>query len=154
MPRVPVQVTVQGREQFIRLGRRLRDGDEILRRELRLGIGRIEPRIKAEIKVSALMKLPHRGGLARIIADVPVHTKWRFTGSSVGMRITAVSRRQIADIDRGRLRAPLYGNRRHWFTHAVKPGWFSDPTGRAEPKARDAVQRAMDNTARRIEGSK
>jgi hypothetical protein len=146
-------ITVSGIEQFAYLGNRFRDAaDEGLRKELRQAIERIEPEIKSAIKASALAKLPKRGGYAGIVAGLPVSTRWRFSGDSVGLTISITSHRQLRKVDEGTLRHPLFGNRRHWHTTRVSPGWWSQPVREAGPKARDAIESAMNAVVQRIEG--
>jgi hypothetical protein len=68
-----------------------------------------------------------------------------------GVRVTATSRKgkgvDLNALDRGRLRHPLFGNRRHWYGQTVPVGWFARPM---EANA-DNVQRELRQAVREIE---
>lgn len=52
-------------------------------------------------------------------------------GRNPGVRVTATAagrkKVDLNTLDKGLVRAPLFGNRRHWYAHRVRPGWFSRP---------------------------
>lgn len=65
-----------------------------------------------------------------------------------GIRITATERGgrkvDLSALDQGRLRHPLFGNRRHWYQQAVKPGWFTRPMEANERVVQTELQQAVD----------
>lgn len=72
-------------------------------------------------------------------------------GVNVGIRVTATSRRgksiDLRSLDRGRLRHPLFGNRRHWYEQTVESRWFTRPM---QDNA-DTVERELRQAVREID---
>jgi hypothetical protein len=50
--------------------------------------------------------------------------------------VAAASDIDVRSLDRGRLRHPLYGNRRHWYDQKVTPGWFTKTLQRQAERVR------------------
>lgn len=54
-------------------------------------------------------------------------------------------------LDRGRLRHPLFGNRRHWYQQSVKPGWWSQSLQRAaDDEVKREILQALDRVAAKV----
>lgn len=96
-------------------------------------IRRAVPPIRKAVKASAIDTLPAGGGLNRWVASAGVRASVKRGPRSAGVKLVG-SRRStgtkkksdLRAIDvRGRVRAPLFGNRNHWFTHSVTPGYFT-----------------------------
>lgn len=144
---------VRGADQFVALARRLKEAGEVdLNRELYKGINDATLLLKEELAASALNTLPHRGGLGRVISESRITISKRSVGKTAGIRVKASSGHDIGAIDRGRVRHPLFGDKSHWYEQAVKPGWWSTPTGRSGLAARRGVDQAMENIKQKIEG--
>ena len=58
----------------------------------------------------------------------------------------------VASLDRGRLRHPLFRNRRYWYQQAVPPGWFTKPIEDNADTFRDELLAAVDAVERQISG--
>lgn len=168
-------VDVRGDEQLERLYRRIRDvGDNELRKELLRGIRVAVKPLPAAIKGAARSDLPSRGGLAGQMGRASISSRTRTASSKhgeAGVRLIGQKEREssktarkgkkgnarppsryidIASLDRGRLRHPLFGNRSHWYEQQIKPGfWTQTINRRADDVERDVVQ-AMDNIAAKI----
>lgn len=71
--------------------------------------------------------------------------------NQAGIRVTATSRKgksiDLDSLDRGRLRHPLFGNRRHWYNQTVPAGWFTRPMAANA----DNVQRELEQAVREID---
>lgn len=148
---MPADLRIVGADKLGDVARRLKEtGDKELRRELYRGIQRAANPLKEVAKRSARANLPSRGGLNEWVASssFSVSTRGgqnpavRFAGRKTGHDLRA--------LDRGRLRHPLYGNRRHWFTQQIPPGWFSRPMEAAIPGIRRDVVDVLEDIARRI----
>lgn len=75
--------------------------------------------------------------------DLTVRSGTSFTRRRAGVRVEAKSRQsRLAALNKGKLRHPLFGDRDHWYTQPVRPGFFTDPLWRAVPSVRAAVERA------------
>ena len=77
-------------------------------------------------------------------------------GKDPAVRVTATPAKgkslDLNSLDGGRLRHPLFGNRAHWYSQAVKPGWFTDPMRRNNDAARRELLRAVDEITRQLAG--
>lgn len=150
-------IVVTGAEDLERLGRQLKElGDKELRRELFRGFARATKPLKADVKRSAVRSLPHRGGLNQWVADAKIATRTRVSGKSVGVRIAGSrSNKQqrksdLNAINRGRLRHPVFGNRKVWVTQQVTPGWFTVPLVAGADVVRTELVQVMDDVAERL----
>ena len=77
-------------------------------------------------------------------------------GRNPAVKVTAYPSKgrslDLRSLDGGRLRHPLFGNRGHWYSQAVTPGWFSDPMLRNSDVARRELLRAVDEVVRQLAG--
>lgn len=92
---------------------------------------------------NALARFPRRGGLAADVARRAQHTRERIPG---GLRVSARRGRSgvdVASLDRGRLRHPLFGDREHWYDQKVKPKWWTDAVIVARAKTEPALRAAI-----------
>lgn len=53
----------------------------------------------------------------------------------------------LASLNRGRLRHPLYGNREHWYDQHVKPEFWDRAMRKGEDDVRKEVLAALDSVA-------
>lgn len=125
---MPVELRIEGAQDLERVSRRLKQlGDKELKNELSRGINRAVKPMKDEVKAAALRDLPKRGGLNKFVAKLSWKTKTKTSGQSVGVTIVAdKSGHDLKAIDRGRVRHPVFGNRRAWVLQQVKAGFFSN----------------------------
>lgn len=102
-------------------------GLKALRRALRQPL----PAARRVVKASALATLPSTGGLGAWVAASRVGASVRVAGDSVTLTVRAGrssrtgKRSDIRAIDKGRVRAPAWGNRRAWHRQSVPPGFFT-----------------------------
>jgi len=146
--------SIRGAEKFAAVARDLKAaGDKELRRELYRGINRATKPLKEDAKKSAASTLPSRGGLAGRVSRARFSTKTR-AGASPSVRIVAKDAKgrsvDLAALDGGRLRHPLYGNRGHWYTQSVKPEWFTRPMLAGADKVRREIVAAVDAVAAKL----
>lgn len=140
-------IEVRGADQLTRLSKNLKDaGRRDLERELSKGISRALKPVIASLRASAQTTLPHRGGLAARVAG----SQMSISGHKQGLRLTAKNAYALAQLDKGTVRHPVYGNREAWVTQKVDRGWWTRPTEAAGPRARREAQQAMDRVAREI----
>lgn len=140
---------VRGAEQLEALGRRLKGAAGApLRRELLRGIRESNKPTIAKIRERARTDLPRSGGLAEQVARDRISTRTRLTGSSAGVRIF---RSRGRGLNEGRLRHPVFGNRKTWVQQQVPSHWFDEPVRDDLPNIRRSVEKAMRDVARKIE---
>ena len=166
---------IEGARDLERLYLRVRAvGDNELRKELLRGIRVAVKPLPVAIKAAAKSDLPSSGGLGASIARSSITSRTRTSSSShgeAGVRLIGQKEREasksarrgkkgkakpparyldIASLDRGRLRHPLFGNRERWFSQQVKPGfWTNTINERADEIQRDLVQ-VLDDVAGKI----
>lgn len=145
-------------EQFANELKAFRDSKAILnalKRDLRKPL----PALRKEVRASATETLPggaggggSRGGsLASWVAKARVTAKVKDRGRAAGIRVKVSRASQDGDRadlkaldDSGRVRHPLRGNRGHWYSQSVPPGFFTKAWERTGPKFIQAAEEAMD----------
>ena len=147
---MPIELRIEGAEQFRAVSKRLNDAGnkgKRLKKELRAAILKEAKPVGRFVAVSAGSNLPHRGGLGYTVGGANISVSAGTT--SVRMRLKAKGY-DLAAIDRGRLRHPVFGNRENWVTQKVKPRLFTEPFKASAPRLRQRIIRATDNVAKRI----
>jgi len=145
---------VTGADKLERLSKALREADaKDLKKELGKGLRRAVKPMRDTFKAGALGFLPFRGGLAEEVADgMRFKTKIRTGGKSVGVRIVAsLPGHDLSAMNRGRLRHPVYGNRRNWVNQQIRPNWWDDSGLVAAPAVRAELVKAIDEVAAKLE---
>jgi hypothetical protein len=142
-----------GAEQLAALAKRLREaGENELRKELLRALREINKPIIADIRANARRTLPQRGGLAEVVAKSKIATRTRASGPRAGIQIRGTGKVRISAINKGKVRHPVFGNKKNWAEQKVKPGWFDEPIEANLPKVRESLVEAMDNIAQKIAG--
>ena len=154
-------VSFQARSgDLVALARDLRRaGATSLRRELYSGLGRAAKPLAQAVKDSAGRDLPQRGGLAARVAGSSITTRLS-AGRTPSLRITARERKgkkiDLAALDRGGVRHPLFGNREHWYpkrgAQPVKPQWFTRPVRDGADAVRAELLKVVDAIEAQIKG--
>lgn len=128
-------------------------GEGQLRREMLTGIRRAAKPLIPAARESALKNLPHMGGLNDAVATSDFKIRTRTSGSSLGVRVVSLSRRDLEAMDQGEVKHPVYatGPRKswHWTTQQIKPGWFSNAMHEHADGPRHEVIRVINDIARR-----
>lgn len=143
---------VKGAEQLEALGRRFKAaGGPALRRELLRGIRESNKPTIGRIRESAARELPHEGGLADQVSAYRIGARTRLSGRSAGVRLTMNGRISLSSLNSGRLRHPVFGNRKVWAQQTVPAHWFDDPVREDLPQIRQKIDGVMKDVARKIE---
>lgn len=152
MPDLRISVNVEGGDQITALARRLNEAAAGLGGELDKGMSRVVRALPETLRISAETTLPRHGGLDDDIARATITVSHRNVGGSVGVTVTASSRYDIADLDQGVVRHPLFGDRRRWYVEQVRPGWWSRPVNETSVRVEPELRQALDIVKQRIEG--
>ena len=113
-----------------------------MQKELRKVITEETKPMRRAIKQSAIDTLPSKGGLNKFAAVLP-SGKVDFRPKYAGIKIRAAKQgHDLKSLNKGRLRHPLFGNRRHWYLQDIKPGFFDKP-----------IEGGADDLKRRIKGA-
>lgn len=152
-------ITVESGDGFTTLVSRFRtEADGGLGRELASRISDVTNTLAQVARENALRTLPGGGRPNGLGAWVVARTKFTATSDgagagSVNVTVTAKSTSDIARINEGSVRHPLFGNRRHWYTQSISPGWWSNTVREISPKVQPAIEEAMAVVTQRIEGN-
>lgn len=146
---------VTGADQFGRLARHLKEaGDKELRSELYKGINRAVKPIRRDVKNNLGTYMPQR--YADVLKPSLRLTVGKKTGArSAGIALKGRARGQAAlrdlkPLDSGKLRHPLFGNRKHWKVTRIKRGFFSEQVHKHADTVRRDISNAMDDVSRKI----
>lgn len=143
--------TARGARELAALAKRLKDeGNGSLRKELLKGIYGAGKQAIPEVRRSATRMLPRRGGLAAQIAAQSFTSRASLSGSSVSVRLIGQGMKELGDIDAGRLRHPVFGNRDVWEAQSVTAGFFSGTMQAQAPSIRREIDKTMNDVAHRL----
>lgn len=143
-----VDVTIEGAEKLQALARALKQvGDKELRKELFSSLQRATKPTREKVRANLASDLPHRGGLAGIMAASRLSTRTRAAGRNPAVRIEAKAPHDLRAMDRGRIRHPVWGSRARWATQSIEPGVFSRPIEDDAPQIRDEILTGLERVA-------
>lgn len=141
----PVQIT--GGQQFANLSKVLRAAGGDLRKEYLRDIRKATAPAKEGIPNSARATLPRRGGLNETVAnDLKVTTRTSLSGPTAKVSIIATDppHHDIKNMNLGRIRKPLFGDRDHWYSQSVPPLFFTNYCLSLAPEARRQIAAGTD----------
>lgn len=145
-------IQVEGVQVFTALARALKTyGDKGLRSEFYAGINSSTKPLIADVRTSAINRLPSKGGLGPRVAKSKITTKRRMSGKAAGVRISGASTYDLRSIDRGRVRHPVFGHP-PWVNQKVKPGFWTEPLQAGAPQVRRALEKVLNDIARKLGG--
>jgi hypothetical protein len=144
---------VTGAGQLADLAKRCRQvGDKDITRELYRGLNRATKPPRDAVKRNLELYLPDNYA-AQLRRRLRMSTRRR-TGRNPGLSVAASTKVSRLDVlDRGRLRHPLFRNRRFWFEQPVKAGFFTDPMRRSEPQVTPELQAVMEGVLAKLDDS-
>ena len=144
---------VSGADQLAAVAKRCKAvGDNELRKAMLRGLRAAAKPTIAEVKASAVRKLPRKGGLGRLIARSKIGLRTKTSAKSAGVRLEAkLAGHDLGAIDRGKLRHPTY-NHRPWVNQTVQAGFWAEPVADNADRARDEMQKVLDDVAYQIGG--
>lgn len=124
--------------------------------EIRKDMRKPLPELRKKVRAAAIAMLPARGGLGRWVAAAKFSVRFRDSGRSAGISVkvsrkTEKDRAALDPLDTaGRVRHPLYGNRRHWYPQQVAALFFTGPWEQMDwvGRADRAMDRALDKIRR------
>lgn len=148
---------VRGSDDVDALVRRIRTHADAkaLRKELYAGLNRVTKDVREDMKASIGPSLPSRGGLAALVMAKASLSTSAAGGRSAGVRIRARNKDyDLARLNAGRLRHPVWGNREVWVeqTAGITPGFLDEAFEKKKPEIAREVSRVLDEIARKVEG--
>lgn len=146
-----MDVVVTGADELYAVAKRLRGADKTIRKEMLQAIRTSAKPMLAAARASAAAELPTRGGLNTAVARSRFSVQTKTAARTAGVRLKATNPHEIGAMNRGRLRHPVFGNRRVWATQSITPGWWTKPLEAHAPAVRTAVAAAVARAAVQIE---
>lgn len=145
-------IRITGAQDFQKLARQLREAGDRgkgLRKELYKRIDAATKPLRDEVKRAEAEQLPRRGGLAKLAVSRRISTSKRNTGRSAGIRLT---QKNTPSWDRGRLRHPVFGNRKVWVSQDIKAGFWSDTlaSSTSQEMVRRGILAAIDEISKKL----
>lgn len=151
-----MDIKVTGADKFQDLARALKEaGRKDLQKEMYVGLNRSVKPLTRDVKDAVGDYVPNRGGAADAVqAEFKVKTRRRAAGRNPAIFLLGTAGgHDVSSLNRGRLRHPLYGNRRRWYNTAIKPGFWTITLEAGAPRVRVELEQALSNVAAKIERS-
>jgi len=145
--------SVGGRVEIRHLQALLGEVPEELRKELAKGTRSALAPLKKEIPAAERVYMPTRYGA--ILAGSTTVTNRVTTGDTLRatVRVHAQGKSEARDVtalNRGILRHPRWGDRKHWYAQRVRPGIVDDPVEEARKRVVANAEDARDRIADKI----
>lgn len=146
---------VTGRAELARVETAIRGAPVTLHKQLEVGVRAALKPLKPDI-VQETRTLPGRGGYQAVAARaVQVNTRVTSTGARITADVKVFAQgkqelRDLAAVNRGRLRHPRWGDRAHWYTTTVRPGFVDRPVDRVRDRVVDNSRAAANAYANQI----
>lgn len=147
-----MDIVVTGADEFARAARLLKEaGDKDLRKELFAGLNRSVKPLTQDVKQALPDVLPNRyAGVVQ--SEFKVKIRRRSGGRNPAIFLLGrAGSRNVSSLDRGRLRHPLYGNRRRWYDQRIQPGFWTLTLERDTPRVRVELVEAIRKVIAKIE---
>lgn len=147
---------LRGSSDFYKLSKALKAaGRTQMRKELHKGLQQGAKPLIPLARAEARRVLPHKGGLAEVVARAPMRVQVRTGARTAGVRVVVGRDRSGARrANQGVIRHPVFGNRQVWVNQVVPPDWFDRPMEHGAPIVRPelqkAVERVLDQIARGV----
>lgn len=151
-----IGLEINGADQYASLSARLRvAGERGLQRELQQALTAASGPARQNVLDHLPVYLPNR-----YADDLESQFKMRASGrggSAAAVRIKGAATgpygpRFVWALNKGKLRHPLFGDRGHWYSQDVYPGFFTQPLQDSAPEVRKELVAAMDRVAAQIAG--
>src|SRR5688500_2872865 len=123
-----VAIQVRGAaKQLAKLSAAINAAAPEIRKELLAGIRKVAKPAIGDVRAET-STLPQRGGFAAGVAAAKFGVRTTTHGKNAGVRIQGrQTGHDIAGIDAGLIRKPLFGDRSNWYSQPVRPGFFTRP---------------------------
>jgi len=151
-----MEARVTGASGLRRIARALRDAERAdLKRELDRGLRAAVKPIAKDVHAGLPSYIPS-GFLPVLDRALRVVPQLRSRAGRLTVRATAAGKqekRDLARMNRGVLKHPLWGNRGHWIEQPIRPGFFDEPAKRMKDYAAQAANDALARVAEQIRRS-
>lgn len=149
------ELRIEGADKFGTLAKALRRyGEKELRKELYAGINRAVKPLTESVKAETKNFLPRRYAF-ELSKSLKVRARRR-AGQNPAVYLVGRAKtpkgkeRDLASLNRGRLRHPLYGDRRYWYDQEVSPNWWDDPLLQGAELVREEIVGVLDEIVQKV----
>jgi len=143
-----MSLEIRGADQLAKLAKDLKQaGEKDLAKELNAAMREAVEPGKEKIKAAARRDLPSRGGFGRKVSQMRFSAR---VSSRSGLRLVARHRYQLALIDEGAVKHPLFGDRDHWYLTIFSPHVLSDAWESNAPEVRSRAAAGAQRVADKI----
>lgn len=150
-----IKVKLTGIEDFRRAAKAIRvNGRKDLQKELLRGIRDATKPIGRTVREHLPTYMPRR--YAPVLSAALRFTTKTKTSGWPEVTVTARAKgkfepRRVTALDKGTLRHPLFGMRKHWYAQKIPPGFFTKPANTVLDEVRAEASRAVERAARQLE---
>jgi hypothetical protein len=134
-------------EVEVRLARSGPEFDKAVAKQMRT----VPPKVMRAVREQVPTHLP--SGYAPVLEKSLRYRSTVSTKNGLTMQIWAVGktrRRDLPAMNKGRLKHPLFGNRKKWFTTTARPRLIEDAVDHSADAAADALRKARDEAAHSV----
>lgn len=149
------ELRIVGADKFGATAKALkRYGDKDLRKELYTGINRAVKPLSEQVKTDTKNYFPRRYAF-ELAKSLRIRARRR-AGRDPSVRLVGQAKtpkgkeRDLRSLNRGRLRHPLYGNRRYWYDQEVSPNWWDEPLSQGADVVREEIVGVIDEVGRKL----
>lgn len=145
---------MEGADKLRELALALRKlADKELNKDFYKRLNRLVKPLKASVLGDMKSFLPNRYA-EELARDLKITTQRRTSRTSPGITMVGKAKsrsrggvRDLASLNRGRLRHPLFGSRGWWYDQPVKPGFFDEPISQDRQMIANQVEDLLDEVA-------
>jgi len=145
-----VDFKVTGADQLADLGKALKAADKSIKNEFLAEIRASGKPAGEAIRNAYAADMPKRGGLAAVLGRSKIGIRNRLSGKNAGIRLTMTNKHDLAELEKGNLRHPVYGNRKVWKRQSVPSGVGDAAFQKQQPAIQRRMLAAMNATATKI----
>ena len=150
------ELRVEGADKFGKLAKALKEtSDKELRKELYAGLNRSVKPLTEAVKKGTTSYFPRRYAF-ELAKYLRVRARRR-AGKNPAIFLVGKAKtkqgkeRDLASLNRGRLRHPLFGNRRYWYDQSIPANWWDEPLLEDADQVREDIVNVLDEIGKRLE---
>ena len=143
---------VTGAEKLTDIGKALKQADRSIKNEFTKELRTAGKPAGEAVRTAYADSMPRRGGFAESLRTSKVGVRNRLSGKGAGVRVEVANDHSLRLIEKGRLRHPVFGNRKaKWAEQKVPAGVGNKAFAKQKYRVQARLLLAMGRVARKIE---
>lgn len=134
---------------YERFAAKLKGAEPAVRRAIRKRLREAGKPLGEHVRDEGSGSMPSRGGLRSRLLGSPIAVALKTSGIDIWVGNRRKS--QIAPLDRGVLRHPVYGNRKKWVAQDVPEGAYSEAWESASPEVRARFEQVLADVMKELD---